>query len=122
MKARESGRIVSAAVIVARSASTATAAARNLKWLAAAALTLFARWMAYQGSIRVQPPSKTGDGAVRVMHQLDVGLGPAAVNFFNDPTRQRCREACNTLAMAALMPSWALEITSLTPRRPRRAD
>ena len=37
-------------------------------------------------------------------------------------TRQRCHEACNTLPMAALMPSWASEITSLTPRRPRRAS
>jgi hypothetical protein len=37
-------------------------------------------------------------------------------------TRQRCQEACSTLATAALMPSWASEITSLTPRRPRRAS
>src|SRR5579859_4132833 len=37
-------------------------------------------------------------------------------------TRQRCQVACNTLATAALMPSWASEITSLTPRRPRRAS
>src|SRR5215211_6983191 len=35
-------------------------------------------------------------------------------------TRQRCHVALSTLATAALMPSWASEITSLTPRRPRR--
>jgi hypothetical protein len=29
--------------------------------------------------------------------------------------------ACITLETAALMPSWASEITSLTPRSPRRA-
>ena len=34
-------------------------------------------------------------------------------------TRQRCQVACSTLATAALMPSWASEMTSLTPRRPR---
>ena len=44
------------------------------------------------------------------------------MSLFNDPTRQRCHVACNTLAMAALMPSWASEITSLTPRKPRRAS
>jgi hypothetical protein len=37
-------------------------------------------------------------------------------------TRQRCQEACRTLAPAALSPSWASEITSLTPRRPRLAS
>jgi hypothetical protein len=37
-------------------------------------------------------------------------------------TGQRCQVACRTLAMAALMPSWASEITSLTPRRTRRAS
>src|SRR5215218_73256 len=37
-------------------------------------------------------------------------------------TRQRCQVALSTLATAALMPSWASEITSLTPRRPRRAS
>src|SRR4051794_8528108 len=37
-------------------------------------------------------------------------------------TRQRCHEACSTLATAALMPSWASEITSLIPRKPRRAS
>src|SRR5689334_24204635 len=35
---------------------------------------------------------------------------------------QRCHEACNTLPMAASIPSWASEITSLTPSRPRRAS
>ena len=34
--------------------------------------------------------------------------------------RQRCQVACKILATAALMPSWASKITSLTPRRPRR--
>ncbi len=37
-------------------------------------------------------------------------------------TRHRCQEAVITLATDALMPSWASEITSLTPRRPRRAS
>src|SRR5882672_4434153 len=37
-------------------------------------------------------------------------------------TRQRCHEAFRTLAMAAFSPSWASEMTSLTPRRPRRAS
>src|SRR5205807_5438344 len=37
-------------------------------------------------------------------------------------TRQRCQEACSTLATAALSPSWASEITSLMPRRPRLAS
>ena len=37
-------------------------------------------------------------------------------------TRQRCQEAPSTLAAAALSPSWASEMTSLTPRRPRRAS
>src|SRR2546430_12337046 len=37
-------------------------------------------------------------------------------------TRQRCQEACSTLATAALSPSCASEITSLTPLRPRLAS
>lgn len=37
-------------------------------------------------------------------------------------TRQRCQVAINTLATAALIPTWASEITGLTPRRPRRAS
>src|SRR5436190_24087375 len=37
-------------------------------------------------------------------------------------TRQRCQEACRTLATAALSPSCASEITSLTPLRPRLAS
>ena len=37
-------------------------------------------------------------------------------------TRQRCQEAPRTLATAAFNPSWASEMTSLTPRRPRRAS
>jgi hypothetical protein len=37
-------------------------------------------------------------------------------------TRQRCQQACSTLVTAALIPSWASEITSLTPRSPRRAS
>ncbi|MCY1541487.1 hypothetical protein D9M68_771830 [compost metagenome] len=35
-------------------------------------------------------------------------------------TRQRCQVDFSTLATAALRPSWASEITSFTPRRPRR--
>src|SRR5271154_4508248 len=34
-------------------------------------------------------------------------------------TRQRCQVAFISLATAALIPSWASETTSLTPRRPR---
>jgi hypothetical protein len=34
-------------------------------------------------------------------------------------TRQRCQVAFINLATAALMPSWASETTSLTPRSPR---
>ena len=37
-------------------------------------------------------------------------------------TRQRCQVACSTLDTAAFSPSCASEITSLTPRRPRRAS
>ena len=44
-----------------------------------------------------------------------------ACRFFNDPTRQRCQVALNTRDTAALMPSWASEMMSFTPRRPRRA-
>ena len=35
-------------------------------------------------------------------------------------TRQRCQVADSTFAAAAFSPSWASEMTSLTPRRPRR--
>jgi hypothetical protein len=35
-------------------------------------------------------------------------------------TRQRCQDAFSTFATAAFSPSWASEITSLTPRSPRR--
>src|SRR6266576_3127757 len=37
-------------------------------------------------------------------------------------TRQRCHEEFRTLTMAAFSPSWASEMTSLTPRRPRLAS
>src|SRR5713226_3312930 len=37
-------------------------------------------------------------------------------------TRQRCQVAPSTLATAAFSPSWASEVTSFTPRRPRRAS
>jgi hypothetical protein len=36
--------------------------------------------------------------------------------------RHRCQVVLSTLLTAALMPSWASEITSLTPRRPRRVS
>jgi hypothetical protein len=49
-----------------------TAAAINLKRLAAAAFVLFARWMAHGGVAWAQLPSKTGDCAVRAMHELVV--------------------------------------------------
>ena len=35
--------------------------------------------------------------------------------------RQRCQPASNTRRIAALSPSWASEMTSLSARRPRRA-
>src|ERR671921_2325593 len=35
-------------------------------------------------------------------------------------TRHRCQVALRTCVMAALRPSWASEMTSLTPLRPRR--
>ena len=37
-------------------------------------------------------------------------------------TRQRCQVALRILAIAAFRPSWASEMTSFTPRRPRRAS
>jgi hypothetical protein len=37
-------------------------------------------------------------------------------------TRQRCQEVLSTFETAALMPSWLSEMTSFTPRRPRRAS
>src|SRR5512134_3010478 len=39
--------------------------------------------------------------------------------FFNSPTRQRCQVAPRTRIIAAFSPSWASEITSLMPARPR---
>ena len=41
--------------------------------------------------------------------------------FFNSPTRQRCQVAPSTLVMAAFSPSCASDVTSFTPRRPRRS-
>ena len=38
-----------------------------------------------------------------------------------DPTRQRCQIALRILIMAAVSPSCASEMTSVVPRRPRRA-
>ena len=35
-------------------------------------------------------------------------------------TRQRCQLVLSTLLAAALSPSWASEMTSFTPRKPRR--
>ena len=50
-------------------------------------------------------------------------LRPAwASTFLMKCTRQRCQVAFITLATEALMPSCASEMTSLTPRRPRRAS
>jgi Transposase DDE domain len=61
-----------------------TAAAINLKRLAAAALTLFARWMAYQvdtgpTALKNRRRCRSGDAQTRR------GLELTAVNFFNDP-------------------------------------
>src|ERR1700693_1273119 len=39
--------------------------------------------------------------------------------FFNSPTRQRCHVAPRTRVIARRSPSWASDITSLTPLRPR---
>src|SRR6185312_6124193 len=50
-------------------------------------------------------------------------LLPACASAFRMKcTRQRCQLALSTLLTVALMPSWASETTSLTPRRPRRAS
>ena len=49
--------------------------------------------------------------------------GPTwASAFLMKCTRQRCQVADSTLAAAAFRPSWASEMTSLTPRRPRRVS
>ncbi len=37
-------------------------------------------------------------------------------------TRQRCQVAHSSLEVAALMPSWASEMTRFTPRRPRAQE
>ena len=37
-------------------------------------------------------------------------------------TRQRCQPVASTRVTAALMPSWASEITSSTPSSPRRTS
>ena len=42
--------------------------------------------------------------------------------LFSRRRRQRCHVAQSTLVIAALMPSCASEMTSLTPRRPRRVS
>lgn len=70
-----------------------------------------------------------GDGSLEI--RLVVPLSPAAPSGSGNPprsrncvrmawTRQACQVACSTLVTAALRPSWASEMTSLTPRRPRR--
>ena len=37
-------------------------------------------------------------------------------------TRHRCHDEPSTFAAAAFSPSWASEITSFTPRKPRRVN
>ncbi len=37
-------------------------------------------------------------------------------------TRQRCQVAFRTFATAAFSPSWSSEMTSFTPRKPRRVS
>ena len=54
---------------------------------------------------------------------LGMDIGPSEAETFWTgflrKLRQRCQEAWSSLATEALRPSWASEITSLTPRRPR---
>ncbi|ESX80653.1 hypothetical protein X759_12040 [Mesorhizobium sp. LSHC420B00] len=45
-----------------------------------------------------------------------------ASTFLMKWTRHLCHVAHSTLVTAALIPSWASETTSLTPRRPRRVS
>ena len=54
---------------------------------------------------------------------LGVVLGESGGDEGRDdapPTRQRCQLDVSTFDTAALMPSWTSEMTSLTPRSPRR--
>lgn len=46
-------------------------------------------------------------------------FAPWARAFLRKCTRQCCHEVESTRATAALMPSWASEMTSSTPERPR---
>ena len=55
----------------------------------------------------------------RCYHAL-LGLGDIGEGVRIQCTRQRCQPAPNTRRIAALRPSWASEMTSLTPRSPRR--
>jgi hypothetical protein len=48
-------------------------------------------------------------------------LPACLMTFLMKWTRQRCQVQVMALETEALMPSWASETTSLTPRRPRRA-
>ena len=59
-----------------------------------------------------------GDLSPLLASGLGIVLGKRGAN--PGRTRQRCQVALSTLAIAAFSPSWASEITSLTPRRPRR--
>ena len=59
-------------------------------------------------------PDRGGDHGVLAFRHVRQGMRIQC-------TRQRCQPAPNTRRIAALSPSWASEMTSLTPRKPRRA-
>ena len=62
--------------------------------------------------------SKMERTKVAIMGQLSLGTREAKLAI--KCVRQRCQEASDrTVAMAALTPPWASEITSSTPARPR---
>jgi hypothetical protein len=55
-------------------------------------------------------------GVDQCEHHLALALPGYASAFLRKCTRQRCQVDFNTFATAALIPTWASEITSFTPR------
>lgn len=99
------------------------AAAVNLKRLAAALRFHFPRavclWPhAIGAGGRGRHRGRSGSTPRRRLARL---ITPLTGAFLNSPTRQRCHVAANTRRIAAFSPSCASEITSFTPRKPRRA-
>jgi transposase len=99
-----------------------TAAAINLKRLATAALVLFGLWIARWSRAYARICCAMGYLAAQARPAWAMALGSTTIHFFNDPTRQRCQVALSTLAAAFFSPSWLSEMTSLTPRSPRRVS